>query len=95
MNATIHHSYTVNITDFPTVANDGTITSELDGLKVSYKLNSIFEVQTGKDKGRYQTKHKFTGSLVAATLWFNSTNVGNGYKKRLLMDGKTLAVARS
>lgn len=53
----------------------------------------IFEVQTGKNKGKYQTWYRFVGNLGAegqAYLYYRSINTGNGYKKRLLKDGKVI-----
>jgi len=32
-----------------------------------------------------KTKYRFVGNLVSAVLYFNGINIGNGYKKRLMM----------
>lgn len=42
-----------------------------------------YEVQVGKgDKGSYKTRYVFR-NLDAAIWYYNSINIGNGYKKRL------------
>lgn len=56
-----------------------------------------FEVQVGRDtrnsRGSYKTRYKFTSSTSVssqALLYYHSINLGNGYKKRLLKDGKVI-----
>jgi hypothetical protein len=62
------------------------IHSELDGKKIAYSSETAFLVQVGKgDKGSYHTKYSFKGNLARAVMYFNMINIGNGYKKRLLM----------
>ena len=72
--------------------------SELDGKKIAYSEETMFLVQLGKGKGSYQTKWHFKGSLSQAVSYYNGLNIGNGYKKRLLMPSSpkpVLAVKRS
>jgi len=60
-------------------------TTELDGKKIAYCSETEFLVQLGKGKGSYKTKYKIKGNLSQAVLWYNGLNVGNGFKKRLIM----------
>ena len=56
----------------------------IDNKSISYTNETRFLVQVGRGaKGGYSTKYAFTGKLRAAVLYYNSVNVGNGYKKRL------------
>lgn len=59
--------------------------NELNGVKIVYHDDTEFLVQLGRDKGSYKTKYRFVGNLVSAVMYFNSINIGNGYKKRLIM----------
>lgn len=62
------------------------ITSELDGRMIAYCTETEFIIQVGKGpKGSYRNRMSFKGNLPKAVLWYNSLNIGNGYKKRLLM----------
>ena len=62
-----------------------TYISELDGKNIAYTDETEFLIQVGKDKGSYKTKYKFVGKLIQAVIYYRGVNVGNGYKKRLLM----------
>jgi hypothetical protein len=69
-------------------------TSELNGKKIAYSSETEFLVQVGKGKGTYKTRYSFKGNIAQAVFYFNSINIGNGYKKRLLspsMNKPTLA----
>ena len=72
---------------------------ELDGKKVAFTNETKFLVQVGKGKGSYKLKYEITGDLATAVFWFKGINVGNGYKKRLLMPScsknPVLAVVRT
>ena len=58
----------------------------LDGKRIAYGSGTEFLVQVGKgEKGAYKTRYAITGSLAQAVLYFNGINIGNGFKKRLLM----------
>ena len=70
--------------------------NELNGKKVAYHSETEFLIQIGKGpKGSYTTRYKVTGSLTEAVSWYNGINIGNGYKKRLVMAGRVLARAAS
>jgi hypothetical protein len=60
------------------------ITQELNGKKIAYTTETLFEVQVGKDNSAYKTRYSFIGDLAKAVYYFNAINIGNGYKKRLL-----------
>ena len=67
------------------------ITSELNGKLVAYCSETVFSVQVGKGKkGSYKTRYAFKGNLGQAVIHYNGVNVGNGYKKRLMMSSKVL-----
>lgn len=59
----------------------------LDGKRISYSDDTVFRIQVGKGrKGSYgQTKYNIKGNLAQAVALYNGINIGNGYKKRLLM----------
>jgi hypothetical protein len=60
----------------------------LDGKRIAYTDQTVFLVQTGKGaKGSYKNQYRFTGELGQAVFYYNCINIGNGYKKRLLMTG--------
>jgi hypothetical protein len=64
------------------------ITSILDGKNIGYSSETKFLIESGKGpKGSYKVRMTFTGDLERAVLWYNSLNIGNGYKKRLVMCG--------
>lgn len=71
------------------------ITSNLDGKLIAYSNHTIFLVQTGKGRGSYTKSIPFKGSLIQAVSYYNSVNIGNHHKKRLMMNGKVLARAQS
>ena len=53
-----------------------------------------FEVQVGKDRGSYTTRYSFVSTSLhnsRAWLYYSSINIGRGYKKRLVRDGKVIA----
>lgn len=60
------------------------IYNELDGRTVAYHLGTEFLVQLGRYNSSYKTKYSFKGDLPRAVWFYNSLNVGRGYKKRLL-----------
>lgn len=60
-------------------------TAELDGKRIAYTRDTVFSVQSGRNrKSSYKTRMSFTGNLGQAVMWYNSLNIGNGYKKRLV-----------
>lgn len=60
-------------------------TTTLDGKRIAYTDDTIFEVQIGRGKGKYTTKYIFKGELVRAVFHYRCINIGRGYKKRLVM----------
>jgi len=57
-----------------------------NGKRIAYSSQTVFLVQVGKGrKGSYKTSYSFTGDLPRAVMYYNGINIGNGYKKRLLM----------
>ena len=60
-------------------------TAEFNGNRISYHDTTEFLVQVGKDKSKYETRYTFTGNLEQAVMYYRGINIGNGYKKRLVM----------
>lgn len=72
--------------------NDVTLhTATLDDRPIAYSSETEFLVQVGRGKGAYRTRYAFKGKLGQAVSYYNCINIGLGYKKRLLMNDKTLA----
>jgi len=63
------------------------ITKELNGKKIAYSSETLFEVQLGKGSSSYKTRYSFKGDLGKAVFHYNCLNIGNGYKKRLRAQG--------
>ena len=63
------------------------ITKELNGKKIAYTNETLFEVQLGKGSSSYKTRYSFKGDLGKAVFHYNCLNIGNGYKKRLRAQG--------
>ena len=63
------------------------VTGTIDGKSIAWDdATTEFLVQVGKGpKGSYKTRHTFKGNLTQACLYYRAINIGNGYKKRLLM----------
>jgi hypothetical protein len=70
---------------------------ELNGKKIGYCSDTNFLIQVGKGKASYKTRFSVKGNLGRAVMLYNGINIGNGYKKRLLMpsDGRNPILARS
>jgi hypothetical protein len=60
-------------------------TATIDGKRIAYTDDTTFLVQVGKGNRAYVTKYQFKGELGRALLHYNAINIGNGYKKRLVM----------
>jgi hypothetical protein len=67
-------------------------TQELDSKLIAYHVSTAFLVQIWRGKSAYRTKYKIVGNLTQAVLYYNGLNVGNGYKKRLLMPSARNAI---
>lgn len=58
---------------------------ELDGKKVIFHSESKIEIQIGKGKSRYRSRHTFSpDKFGSAVMIYNGINIGNGFKKRLV-----------
>jgi len=57
----------------------------LDGKKIAYCSETTFLIQIGKGKSSYKTKYTINGNLGLALMYYEGINIGNGYKKRLLV----------
>lgn len=68
---------------------------EMDGKRIAYSSETEFYVQVGRYKSSFKTRYTVKGNLGRAVFYFTCMNVGNGYKKRLLMNDETLAVQYS
>jgi hypothetical protein len=63
-------------------------TSVVNGNDVEYSTETVFKVEVGKGKkSSYRTIREFTGDISNAVLSYRSTPYGEGYKKRLVMQG--------
>lgn len=63
----------------------------LDGQDIYYDSSTKFYIQVGKGKkGAYKNRYAITGDLVKAGYYYNCIPVENGYKKRLVMNRRTL-----
>jgi hypothetical protein len=63
----------------------------------SYQVTSAtkYQVQVGKDKSHYENVYVFIGQPWQACGYYRGINIGKGYKKRLLVDGKVAARCES
>lgn len=76
--------------------DDATLhTATLDGKHIAYSSETEFLVQVGRGRGAYATRYSFKGNLGQAVFHYRCINIGNGYKKRLLMNDKVLAQVSS
>lgn len=62
-------------------------TATLDGKRIIYTEDTDFLVQVGHKNQKYTTRYAFKGNLHQAVFHYRCINIGNGYKKRLLMPG--------
>jgi hypothetical protein len=53
--------------------------------------HTTFSIQVGKGKGSYKDKYVFVGKLNQALFYYQCINIGNGYKKRLLIDNQVVS----
>ena len=71
-------------------------TATVDGRNVAYSSETLFLVQLGRFKSRYRTRYAFIGNLEQAAFYYRGLNIGNGYKKRLVMpSAKKPIIARA
>lgn len=60
----------------------------LNGKSIGYSSETVFLVQVSKNrnsKSGYVTKYSFKGELGKACFHYDCINIGNGYRKRLVM----------
>jgi hypothetical protein len=62
-------------------------TTTLDNKLIAYTDRTDFKVQVGRHQGAYCTQYSFVGNLTQAVMYYKAINIGNGYKKRLVMEG--------
>lgn len=55
----------------------------IDGKKITYTFKSRFLVQTASKAGKWRTIHDLKDPR-SASLWYKSTSVSNGNRKRLV-----------
>jgi hypothetical protein len=76
-----------------------TKTAIIDGKKIEYTDLTEFLVQVGfQSKGEYRIRHRTKGNPTQACLLYQGINIGNGYKKRLVMSshkGETILAKAS
>lgn len=60
-------------------------TATLDGKRIAYTDDTVFEVQVGRGRGAYATRYSFKGEIARAVMYYRAINIGRGYKKRLIM----------
>lgn len=70
------------------------MTAEVNGKKIGFSSETEFLVQVSRNrnsKSGYETKYSFTGAEFSkAAFYYQGINIGNGYRKRILMAGKVL-----
>lgn len=58
----------------------------IDNKRIACPRDSDILIQVGKGKGSYKTRYTFKAYEIGkAILYYKGINVGNGYKKRLIM----------
>lgn len=58
----------------------------LNGKRIGYSSETVFLIQVGKGKkGSYKNRYTIKGDLRKAVFYYMGINIGNGFKKRLLM----------
>ena len=63
-------------------------TAQINGKRIAYTDETVFIVQTSKTKNSksgYENRYSFKGNLSQAWFHYDCINIGNGYRKRLLM----------
>jgi hypothetical protein len=50
-------------------------------------MGQVYEIQVRPWNGKYRTRYN-TRNWAQAVMYYNGINIGNGYRKRLLVDGK-------
>ncbi len=63
------------------------IHASLDGRPIAFSTETEFKVQVASPKGKWRTRWSFRGNLGRAVLFYNSVNLGYGWRKRLVAPG--------
>jgi len=68
------------------------IEATVDGEKWAFSDETEFLIQVGKGRrGSYKTRYSFKGNQFnQVCMYYRVINIGNGYKKRLVMAGKVV-----
>jgi hypothetical protein len=76
--------------------SDQALTMTVEGKDITYYHHSQFLIQVGHGpKGAYKTHLIFIGDMARAFFWYLKIQVGEGYKKRLLMGSHVLMCYKS
>lgn len=71
-------------------------TAKINGRSIAYSELARFCVQTGRHKSAYRTKASFgAAGLEQAIMNYKMLNIGNGYKKRLVLLDKNMRAVLS
>lgn len=63
-------------------------TATINGQAVVYRRDTVFKVQIGRGKSAYKDRFTSIGNPFQAVQLYRGINIGRGYKKRFLIDGK-------
>ena len=79
----------INQTGERTIDSPKTYQAIINGKRFAFTEDTSFKVQLGRGaKGAYKTYYTFKGpALSTAIRYYQCMNIGNGYKKRLIIDG--------
>lgn len=70
------------------------MSAEVNGKRIGFSSDTEFLVQTSKTRNRksgYETRYKFTGEqFQRMAMHYSGINIGNGYRKRVVMAGKVI-----
>lgn len=72
------------------------MTVTIDDKTYTYGLHTMWLVEVGRYRGAYKTRY-FRTTAADGVMYYRCVNIGNGYKKRLVMlreDGTRTVVAR-
>lgn len=67
------------------------MTITINNVEYDVEEETKYQIQVGKNKSRYENVYVIIGNSTQAVMYYKGINIGNGYKKRLLIDGKVAA----
>lgn len=74
-------------------------TITINGKQYTYFSDTYFLVQVARKRGSFATRNAVMGNYAQAVALYNGINIGNGFKKRLLLQTsvrrEVLAIATS